>query len=101
MYIKANNVQFKSVILLVLFLTVALVTMGCVYPSHSKSGTPADHTDSIGGVLHKPGSEDPFSQSSDCTTCHQADLRGGVGEVEGELRFAPSCYQCHEDKWSN
>ena len=46
---------------------------------------PADHTESMNGVMHKPGKENPLVN---CTTCHGADLRGGSG---------PSCYTCHNN----
>ncbi|MCP5046923.1 MAG: hypothetical protein GY940_07105 [bacterium] len=98
-----KKINIKMWVLPVLFLTVALTSTHCngLFPGMDKSGTPADHTDNIGGALHKPGSETPFTQSSDCTSCHQPDLRGGVEEVEDELRYAPSCYQCHDKKWDD
>jgi len=52
-------------------------------------GTPSDHTISEDGERHKPGYKTPFSNG--CTSCHGADLRGGV---------ASSCYKCHGKEWS-
>lgn len=48
---------------------------------------PADHTESMSGVMHKPGKEDPLAN---CTACHGADLTGGAS--------APSCYDCHNSQ---
>ncbi len=47
------------------------------------SDAPAGHTESMGGVMHQPGKEDPLAS---CTTCHGSDLSGGT---------ASSCYTCH------
>ena len=96
-------IQLKVFILAVLILTVTLGSIGCngIFPGPEKSGPPDDHTDSKHGVLHKPGSEEPFSTASDCTSCHQDDLRGGVEVVEGVARYAPSCYQCHDNNWDD
>jgi hypothetical protein len=44
---------------------------------------PADHTENNGGVMHKPGKDNPLVN---CTACHGSDLKGGTG---------PSCYSCH------
>ncbi|MBI5489342.1 MAG: hypothetical protein HY905_18560 [Deltaproteobacteria bacterium] len=43
------------------------------------------HTENMSGVMHQPGKEDPLAN---CTSCHGADLTGGVG---------PSCYDCHNN----
>lgn len=52
------------------------------------SEAPSDHTVDMGGVMHKPGLQNP---TVNCTGCHGSNLRGG-----GE---APSCYSCHGQKW--
>ncbi len=46
------------------------------------AGNPG-HTESMSGVMHKPGKNDPLKN---CVGCHGADLKGGGG---------PSCYMCH------
>ncbi|MBI5502478.1 MAG: hypothetical protein HY907_19700 [Deltaproteobacteria bacterium] len=46
---------------------------------------PPGHTEDMSGVMHRPGKEDPLAN---CTSCHGADLTGGVG---------PSCYDCHDN----
>lgn len=48
---------------------------------------PADHTESHGGYMHKPGGQQAMDN---CTTCHGADLKGDQG---------PSCYTCHGQQW--
>jgi hypothetical protein len=48
---------------------------------------PAGHTESMSGVMHQPGKEDPLAN---CTACHGADLTGGAD--------APSCYDCHNSQ---
>jgi hypothetical protein len=60
---------------------------GTVDPGVTDPGPtgPAGHTEDNGGVLHKPGKNDPLKN---CTTCHGATLRGGVG---------PSCFDCHNN----
>jgi hypothetical protein len=46
---------------------------------------PAGHSEDNGGVMHKPGKNDPLDN---CTQCHGAQLKGGAG---------PSCYTCHDN----
>lgn len=80
-----------------------LILLGCdgPFPAQDKIGVPSDHTDSKEGALHKPGSEHPFSNQSDCSSpiCHQQNLRGGF--VTEQNQVPPSCYQCHGKKWDN
>ncbi|MGC4117814.1 MAG: hypothetical protein QM765_25315 [Myxococcales bacterium] len=64
-----------------------LAALGCGGAGSSTS-TPAGHTVSEKGVMHKPGLADPMSN---CTNCHGATL-GGSGD-------APSCTSCHGVKW--
>lgn len=71
------------------------------FPTQDKIGPPDDHTSKQGNAYHKPGYEHPFNSNSGCTDCHQPDLRGGIAEVDGEERIAPSCYQCHGEKWDD
>jgi len=81
----------------------SLLMIGCdgVFPSAPKYGPPADHTVRKGGALHKAGLNDPTSADAGCSAaeCHHSDLRGGMAIVENELFVAPSCYQCHGEKW--
>jgi len=58
---------------------------GSVDPGPTNPG----HTEDNGGVMHRPGKEDPLKN---CTACHGADLTGGVG---------PSCYTCHNSNDHN
>jgi len=87
------------------FVFTALAAFACdgPFPSASKPNVPEDHTESIKGVLHKPGQEHPYLEESGCSDveCHQDDLDGGLGEVDGEPRIAPSCFQCHATLWED
>lgn len=47
------------------------------------------HTDNQGGQLHAPGKNSPYTNG--CASCHGARLQGATG---------PSCYSCHNQKWS-
>ncbi len=58
---------------------------GSVDPGPTNPG----HTENNGGVMHRPGKEDPLKN---CTACHGADLTGDVG---------PSCYTCHNSNDHN
>ena len=83
-----------------------LAAAGCdgLFPAQTKVGPPDDHTEAKGGgVMHKKGSEHPDRLNSGCTDskCHQADLRGGLAEVDGRAAEAPSCYQCHGNNWDD
>lgn len=53
--------------------------------------------------MHKNGLEHPFREESGCSDfdCHHDDLRGGLAIVEGVQTVAPSCFQCHENKWDD
>lgn len=50
----------------------------------------AIHTVSQDGILHAPGLNSPYQN---CADCHGNSLTG--------LGSAPSCYQCHDDKWDD
>ena len=71
------------------------------FPSQVKDGIPADHVVNIKGAMHKEGYKFPFRPTSGCSsnTCHHDDLNGGVAMVNGEIRIAPSCFQCHGTRW--
>lgn len=56
-----------------------------VPPVEDVPSGPAGHTESNGGVMHKPGKADALSN---CTGCHGDTLQGGMG---------PSCYTCHNN----
>ncbi len=91
-------------------LMVAVAASGCgfLYPTDPKPGVPPDHTDKISNALHKPGSEEPFTEQSGCTAyhCHHINLSGGwalaaTADSEDEVpNRSPSCYQCHSLKWN-
>jgi DnaJ-class molecular chaperone len=71
---------------------VVLIALGCKNPQDSNSSnsdTPADHTTNVHGVMHKAGLN---NASTNCTSCHGSDLKGGTAGV--------SCFQCHGKKWS-
>ncbi|MDX1584120.1 MAG: hypothetical protein R3338_11025, partial [Thermoanaerobaculia bacterium] len=51
------------------------------------SNPPGNHTVDWEGVMHAPGAV------SKCKVCHGKDLRGGRVEL--------SCYDCHDDVWSD
>ncbi|MDX1698047.1 MAG: choice-of-anchor O protein, partial [Thiohalobacterales bacterium] len=51
---------------------------------------PGDHNIRLGNALHARGYDTPYS--SECVECHGVGLQG-VAEV-------PSCYSCHDQKWS-
>ncbi|MCB0717886.1 MAG: hypothetical protein KDD65_05545 [Bacteroidetes bacterium] len=91
-------------LLLGLILIGLTVLTGCdgVFPSAPKYGPPADHTVSKSGALHKAGLKNPTTAEAGCSAaeCHHSDLRGGMAIVENELFVAPSCYQCHGEKWN-
>lgn len=76
-------------------LAVVLIALACKNPQDSNSSnntsssTPADHTTNVHGVKHKAGLN---NASTNCTSCHGNDLKGGTAGV--------SCYQCHGKKWS-
>lgn len=86
-------------------LLVLALTSACSgpFPAASKPNLPDDHTESIKGVLHKPGYEYPYKESSNCSDsdCHQDDLDGGLASVDGRVTIAPSCFQCHETLWKD
>jgi hypothetical protein len=56
-------------------------------PGPEASNLPADHTENMSGMYHKPGKNDPYGAGG-CTACHGAKLLGGAG---------PSCYDCHDN----
>ncbi|MHB9001413.1 MAG: hypothetical protein ACYC9N_18085, partial [Thermoanaerobaculia bacterium] len=49
---------------------------------------PKSHTVDHEGVMHAPGDKTPMQK---CAGCHGKDLKGG--------KIAPSCFDCHEQKW--
>lgn len=80
---------------------VVVATSACDSNSvNSSQNVPADHTVRNGGTLHKPGFRTPFENSSGCTTCHGANLRGGTATIDGASVQTPSCFSCHGQKWS-
>ena len=96
--------MIRQVGILIVVLGIGLMSLGGCdgpFPTQSKIGPPADHTENEDGALHKSGSEEPFSESSGCSSdqCHHSDLRGGLAEVDGRVTVAPSCYQCHGEEW--
>lgn len=48
----------------------------------------AGHTEDHGGVMHKPGGDNPMKN---CKKCHGSDLSGGKAKV--------GCNDCHENHW--
>ena len=85
---------------------VILFAAGCdgFFPDQSKTGPPADHTVDEGrGAKHKKGAEHPLRLESGCSDslCHQADLRGGLADIDGQPAESPSCYQCHDENWDD
>jgi len=69
--------------------------LGCeVFPTQTKDGLPADHSDSRGYAYHKAGLTSP---SWYCSECHGQNLKGGVSNGVA----TSSCYQCHPDVWTN
>ncbi|MEZ4655481.1 MAG: hypothetical protein R3E12_18300 [Candidatus Eisenbacteria bacterium] len=86
---------------------ISLTTGGCgVLDSGDKPVVPADHTESLDGVLHAPLADDPYLGGGNCTDyrCHHADLAGGWSELDRHgsrlETSAPSCFQCHGTVWS-
>ena len=81
-----------------------LNTGGCdgPFPTEEKIGLPDDHTVNKKGALHKSGLGRPFTTNSGCSQsdCHHNDLKGGTAVVDGRTTVAPSCYQCHDKRWS-
>lgn len=83
--------------------------LACAPPTTSdeKRGLPADHTDRIQGVLHKPGALDPYHYGNWCADprCHHVDLKGGYARADIEpghgleAAATPSCFQCHGKLW--
>ena len=93
---KFINVKFNLLLLTgAVILLASLQSCDGIFPSQSKPPVPADHSDNISGVFHKP---EP-SNTENCTECHGNDLRGGIAEVNGQQVYANSCYQCHNDIW--
>lgn len=89
----------------ILFFVLLILLSACDGPflSAFKPTMPDDHTESISGVLHKPGYEYPYREGSDCadSDCHHDDLDGGVAYIDDEVTYAPSCFQCHETLWKD
>jgi hypothetical protein len=70
------------------------------FPSQSKPNVPADHNRNYNGVLHAgEGEGGGGKDAEDCNECHGSDLRGGIKQINGVWRYAPSCYQCHGNVW--
>lgn len=84
--------------LIISFTLVFISTQGCdgLFPLQTKPSVPSDHTDNLGGALHKPDAR----ETDDCKVCHGSDLKGGVAEFNGANVFANSCFQCHGDLWN-
>ena len=86
-------------------LVLLAVSVGCtkLMPTAAKPNVPEDHTKNIHGVLHKPGYEEPMEFESGCSErfCHGTALEGAVVIIDEGPVVAPSCFQCHEDKWNN
>ncbi len=89
----------------ILFTATAIALAACQgpFPSSSKPNVPDDHTDSIKGVLHKAGQDEPYTEESGCagSDCHKDDLDGGVGDLDGVTVIVPSCFQCHATLWED
>jgi len=75
-----------------MFALCAALTVASIACSDSTApaDAPANHTVNMEGQWHAPGLQSPEGA---CTTCHGADLRGGM---DGQ----PSCYSCHGKKWN-
>ena len=80
-----------------LILLSGLYSCDGIFPTASKQGIPDDHQSNFGGFLHKGGKDD--ANPDECDDCHTLDLQGKVSKVNGVYRWAPSCYQCHGNKW--
>lgn len=79
------------------------LSCGGPFPAASKPNLPDDHKASIKGVLHKAGYRYPYKKDSGCSDsdCHHDDLDGGVAIVDDRVTIAPSCFQCHDTRWSD
>ena len=95
---KVINVKIILFYLLYsVILVIALSSCDGIFPTQTKPPVPSDHTDNISGAFHRP---EPKSADG-CTDCHGSDLHGGLAEINGQLVYANSCYQCHGALWEN
>lgn len=96
-----------NIFIIVIFSIILFTSCDGPFIAEEKSGVPKDHTSNENGFMHKSGAERPFEYDSQTGTmncansdCHGEYLRGGIAIAEDKNNFAPSCYQCHENKWS-
>ncbi len=89
-----------------LFIISAVIRCDLGFPAFSKDLRVSGHTKFKKGALHKEGYEEPFGENGHeeekgCSSdnCHQNDLKGGLTEITNLV--APSCYQCHGNKWED
>ena len=75
----------KKTMMILLTLLLLLAVGGC---KDDDDELPSSHTVNKGGALHASGLNSP---EGDCTSCHGGSLTGGDE--------APSCYECHGQKW--
>lgn len=90
-------------IILSFFIMGGSIACTKIMPTATKPTVPDDHTKDIEGVLHKPGFEEPMELIGGCSDrfCHGTALEGGVAIVDEKPAVAPSCFQCHDDKWND
>lgn len=71
-------------------------------PTGNKPSVPDDHNIKLGTALHMPGYDKPLDLEKGCSNkyCHGEALEGGITVVDEVPYLAPSCYQCHDDKWN-
>jgi hypothetical protein len=80
------------------FLCLLIISvLGCdIFPTQTKDGLPADHSDKKGYAYHKAGLYIPLTN---CSDCHGQTIKGGVSTTNNLA--TPSCYQCHTDIWGD
>lgn len=90
---RASTRRVAAVVLIPVLFIVSMV--GCdFFPTQSKEGLPADHSDKRSYAYHKTLSN---FDVVNCGTCHGSTLKGGVST--DDQTAAPSCYQCHGNIW--
>jgi hypothetical protein len=95
-----------------LFATILFIAFGgCEFPFPSVEKenlpkAPYEHKVSEEGVLHREGLEHPLFYNEEkgetnCadSKCHGEELKGGIVKLDGKIKNAPSCYQCHDNIW--
>lgn len=82
------NRRVKNWVAVTISVVLLVLVSSCEKTGSQSYNPPADHTISMGGVLHKSGLLDPLTN---CVSCHGSDLKGGTTGV--------SCYECHNQKW--